>query len=785
MNNERPDDYFNNGVFEIARFGKHNIIKNNMTAEQHKKFVNVLTKKYPQRKKKIDKLVKKIRKHVSKCDPIQLLSFSSDMFLVNNLGITSEIQSSQREIYASRMTEYIQSILVSTQVKPKQRKKDPSRYFFKIKNEIERLYELIETFYHSWAANTENFYPDYSAEERALVIEAQTLYLVRGHRYQVFEIEYFERLLKSHDSIFIETYGISYKEIVDGIRKIQYALSQGKFDAINDIMEIMDNNLKNGYQDIEENKKIRREFIDKFLGTKLRNVIDITDWPVKFVDSLSWSINQCEDFFDTTPFAGWPIIDLPIQKRPFIKIQNDYYCFDYYSFMDNFYRAIQKAIARDVPAYRWSDFQKEASEEMVATVFSQILPGCIVYRDNYYPKNKSLKKLNENDLIISYENIIIIIEVKAGSFVFTAPITDFENHIKSYKNLIEKADHQCKNTYDYITSADNIILYNQDGSIKTQLDMNKVDDIFMISVTMDNINDFAARAEKLNFLDLKCNAISLSIDDLMVYREYFDSPLIFLHFLKQRRQATLERKLSLNDELDHLGMYIEHNMYCLQLKDYPEDAHIIFHGYREALDKYFCGLYHEQNLHEKPSHELPQLFVDFINHLEHSKCEHKVFASNYLLDFSSEAKEQLCQYIAYTLKRQKEIGYMISFSTGGDEFSLKYTAFVEQPSIKSFTEEYKSDYVLSTMLWNDDKERIMLDFTFDSNDNLLGLKAKKFSADSISETECCRLLEQGKQRATLRINTYVKQHGCISEEQNCPCGSGKIYGDCCGIKLKV
>ena len=138
---------------------------------------------------------------------------------------------------------------------------------------------------------------------------------------------------------------------------------------------------------------------------------------------------------------------------------------------------------------------------MVANVFSEMLPDCVVYRDNYYPKNKSLKNLKENDIIISFANVLFIVEVKAGSFVYTPPITDFDNHIVSYKNLIEKADHQCKNTYDYLMANDNAIIYNQDGSIKAQIDMTKVDDVFMFSVTVDNINDFAARAKKLNFLN--------------------------------------------------------------------------------------------------------------------------------------------------------------------------------------------------------------------------------------------------------------------------------------------
>ena len=56
----------------------------------------------------------------------------------------------------------------------------------------------------------------------------------------------------------------------------------------------------------------------------------------------------------------------------------------------------------------------------------------------------------ENDLMVVYYDVIIVVEIKAGSFVWTAPFTDFDNHIRSYKTLIEKADNQCKRTCDYI-----------------------------------------------------------------------------------------------------------------------------------------------------------------------------------------------------------------------------------------------------------------------------------------------------------------------------------------------
>ncbi len=783
MRNE-PDDYFNNGLIEVARFGTQTFMKNNMSASQHENLMKRLRKKYPKIKKNINNLVKSIRKEISKCDPVSLLSFSSDLFLVSNLGVSSEFQLSKDAVFVSRMTEYIQSVFVSTPLNYKQTNRDPSAKFFRIQRDFKKIYTLIHEFYLCWMASADDLYPEYDNDIRRVIFESQALYTVRGHRYQIFEDEYIDRLLKPHNEIFTNLFGVSSEEIVNGFRKLQHALSQGRLTAFNEVKELMDEFFESGDTDIEKFREKHPNageiFVENFLGTKLRDVIDVTGWPEPFVDCLSFKLNESPDFFENNEFAGWPIIDLPIQKRPFININNHYYCFDYYSFVDNFYRVVQKAVSRKEPCYKWADVQKEASENMVADVFAQILPGSVIHRDNYYPKNTSIKNLSENDIIIQYENVLLIVEVKAGSFVFTPPITDFENHIRSYKSLIEKADHQCKNTYDYLMSNRIAKIYNQDGTEKAQIDMSKVNDIYMISVTIDNINDFAAQAEKLNFLQLKCNAISLSVDDLMVYREYFDFPLVFLHFLKQRRQATQEPKLALNDELDHLGLYIKHNMYCLQLSEIPEDAEVRFQGYREELDKYFCKLYHPQLEPLKPQLKNPTLLLQILKYLVEEDIENKVEISDYFLNFATDAKEVLCKQILYTIERQSKTHNMLSFGTAGcDEFSLRYTCFVEQPKVNVLSDLEKRRYVLSTMLWNEEPDRVMIEFSFDKKKQLIGLKYKKYTPSDISSDEVEKLAEEGKVRALMRVKLFLKQNGTIQQDEMCPCGSGRIYGECC------
>jgi hypothetical protein len=131
----KADDYFNNGLFEMARFGKHTIMKNIMMPNQHQQYVNTLKSIYMDLKKEIDDLISVIRAKVTQCNPVQLLSFSADMFLTSLLGVNSEIQVSEEDVWTAHMTEYIQSILVSSSNNFVDNgvESDPSEIFFRYK----------------------------------------------------------------------------------------------------------------------------------------------------------------------------------------------------------------------------------------------------------------------------------------------------------------------------------------------------------------------------------------------------------------------------------------------------------------------------------------------------------------------------------------------------------------------------------------------------------------------------------------------------------------------------
>lgn len=786
MNKIKPDDYYNNGVLEMVRFGEKIIMKNNMSFVQYKQLTAHLKAKYNDLMCEIDEKVALIRYKVVMCDPVQLLSFSSDMGLMTFLNLFSEFNVSSQDIPIVRATEYIQSILVSSlECETLKVDGDNSALFHEILKDIEDLHTLIQHFYICWGSKMEELIPDIDEDMIKYLMEAQTLYLVRGQRYQIFEVEYYQKLLKAHDNIFTELFNLNSSDIVEGIKKLQYSLSQGKADTMNQFHKLFEE-FKNYQGDNEEKFFLEHQFegedyYNKLFGTQLRDVVKITGWPDKFVDELSWELNSVTNFFNQQQFSGWPIIDLPVFKRPFIKIDNIAYCFDYYSFVDNFYRVLQKTVTRLCPSYIWADFQQQASEKMVEDIFKSLLPNCITFLSNYYPLNSSMKQAAENDLIVLYDDTIIIVEVKAGSFVYTPPINDFKAHIKSYKTLIEKADWQCQRTKDYLTKHDNAPLFDANNQLKTNIDMTSISSIYMMSVTVDNINTFAAKAEKMGLLQLKSNAISIAVDDLMVYREYFQSPLMFLHFIQQRSIATQEPKLALNDELDHLGMYIKHNCYAFQANIIPKNAVGNFIGYREKLDDYFCKLYHPQLHTEKPIQNIPDLILRIIHYLESNFIEGRSYIANYFLNFATDAKEEFCAQVQYVLGRQRQIKREVPIHAAGTGDSLRYTCFINQQGIVEPTCLRKREYTLACLLWNTDPERYLIDLYFDSNNTFIKIHFERFTIQDIRTEEFQQIKKLGEEIASKRIYQYQQSHkGKIGRNQLCPCGSGKKYKKCCG-----
>lgn len=730
---------------------------------------------------KINRMITEIRETVAKAEPAQLLMMLADLSLIGISEIEDDALFFHTHEGIDRPTEYVQSIIVS---QPTERtknyvKEDVTQYGFKIIYEVKNLLDLIQDYIFLWASEkTKGSDPGLVS----LLVEAQLSFMVRGDRYQDLQMEYYKPLLAPHNAELQRLYGITSAELLEGLVRLEHALSQGRFDGMNSLMALMDR-----YPSLtdpsllpeHEIDSIRDIFTEAF-SVEHYDVLRITGWPVELVRKMAYAPGEAH-WYDQGEYEYWPVVTLPIHDRPFIELEGHYYCFDYYSLMDNFYRTVQKTILADDHEYevQWNKAQQEASEMLVEDIFTSLLPGCVCYRNNYYGSRKSR---SENDLLIVYSDAVISIEVKAGQFTAAPPLTDFDMHVRQYKTLIEKSGSQSQRMLDYLrTNPRNTPLYDASNNEKVQIDISGATELFALSVTVENINTFAAKADKLVFLNLPDGVISIAIDDLMTYADYFDSPLVFLHYLRQRKLAAHNKKLVLNDELDHLGMYIHFNCYNMETDNIPEDTILFAEGQREDLDRYYSLRRYESFGAEKPRPDMPQIMMDILELLEHDNSPNRVDAAFFLLDMSSEGRDEFASSIEMIQRRQATTHNQASASFSGNGLGVKATLFVSEPTVLNpYSLEKMRKLAASLLLALEEPQHALVTLYCDGQGRLNGYHFERLTPEKYSDEELRILRAEGEAILQSRVDNRIRQDGKIGRNELCPCGSGRKYKRCHG-----
>lgn len=784
MKKVKADDYYNDGVFELARFGNTVVSSNHMTEEQHALWIRKIAESYEPLVEEINDLVARIRELVGQVGPENLLNYLVSMNMFASLNKTSEIDYSADLNCQLRSVEYVQSVLVSSPNIYEDNKevdnKDESIYA-DIMRLSTLLYGKMQYFYMVWAAKAESEHA-VSDDELKYLMLAQPMALVRGNQYQNFRIQVLSALINPHNEEIKEIYGISSKELIDGLKVMEHNLSSGRLDAAKKMRTLMDrlpdffDNLPDDYQ--EE----AHETMMQMIGLDLFDVKKHTKWPDSLIEDLSLEIDSDSSFYDHELYSGWPIWELPVQRRPFIRLSGVNYCFDYYNFFDNFYRALQTAIFSKGTAYveRWKKSQTDASENIVGNIFSELLPGCNVYRSNHY---KIKGGSAENDLIIEYKDVLFVIEVKGASFTYTPAILDLSAHKVSINNLIQKAEKQCIRVKKYIESSPEVMFYKDDALKEYSFSLRKGDysQIYMFAVTVDDINEIAAAIEKIEIADAKEDIISISIDDLWVYKDYFDSPIEFIHFIEQRTMATRASSVYTFDELDHLGLYINHNMYTLQADGIANGMPIHFNGYREDLDRYYADKLLGKKT-EKPRQSIPSYIEQIINKLVIKEgIKNPLQITNFLLDLSSDTKSYFAESISSIALREKELGRMIPAISFGD---ASYSLFVNIPGITVISQDERKDYVEANLIKSGSEACYYIYVSLDDKGRIADVDATLYKTIEIDPERVEKLKAFGDRIVSNRIEMFRIRDNKkkIYPNEPCPCGSGKKYKKCCGRK---
>ena len=489
--------------------------------------------------------------------------------------------------------------------------------------------------------------------------------LIRGHRYQVLEEEFFRYALRPHDDALRSAYGMNSGQVAASIQGIADSMRAGFSNAAEGMMqrfEQVNALVDETGDDLETVMKALAVADDTFMSSTADLMKDMlfggtsnlsrhTEMTQPLLEDLCFLPGENTEFFGEGSFRGTPMRTLPARIKPGVKLGDEYYAPEPQFVRDAAYRAIQRGVCARLP-YRdeWLKRQGAIAEEAFPVIFSKQLTGAVLHSSLYYRDVES-GNWAETDLLIAVEDCLLVVEAKAGTMPMHSPATNFKAHERAIQDLVIKAYRQCQRFIEYLNSAAEVPIYRLADGVYTEIGRLKRADygsILPIGLTIEAFTPFSAAAKELpEVVPILGNFpfVSMSVDDLFVLNRFLPTAGHLLHYLKVRQAVAGIPSAMLFDEVDHLGAYISRNRIDIDIREAMVEAdRMTLDAFCEVVDRYFEGPDWEAK--PVPSQSIPTTLARVLAALDALKPTGWLAMDNALRDLGGDARDRISSLIS-------------------------------------------------------------------------------------------------------------------------------------------
>ena len=485
--------------------------------------------------------------------------------------------------------------------------------------------------------------------------------LIRGHRYQVLEHEFFRFVLAPHQEALKKAYGVDAPFIAEGIQAIANSIRGGYSDAIETMRKRMEQAegenipLDAAIKKIKDNDpdfavEMHGVMHDLFYGG-LCNLSRHTKLPAKVLEDLAYEPGAEKEFFAAGDYCGTPYRTLPARIRPIVKLADGYYATDGQFVRDSAYRAIQRGLIARLPEYRegWNKNQKMLIERAFPAVMSKQLKDAQLFEEVYF-KDTSTGEWVETDLVGLVDDTLFVVEAKAGVMAMHSPATNFDRHIRTIRELVLKAYRQCNRFIEYVASGDQMPIYRlKDGKYEevAKLRLKDFRRILPIGLTVEAFTPFSSMCKQIPEVAPILGAhpfISMSVDDLFVLNRFLASTGELFHYLEVRQAVAGMPQAMMFDEIDHLGAYVVRNRFDQDMTEQLKNADMVaWDSFSDVVDRHFeKGDWETARV---PKQALPEEIVDLLEVLDRARPKGWLAVDAYLRDFEGAARDNLARVL--------------------------------------------------------------------------------------------------------------------------------------------
>lgn len=660
-----PDEVIAHGPLRVERYGRYIRFSNTSTPEQHEAFLENTKEVNKQILVDLERELVVLQGFVRKYDPVELMHRAAYMLMPLFMKYRSEGEFQADESYFLPTVEYLQYLIARTEANA-DGKKPTEAEWEEIWAQALKILHLTQS--HLLARKTLTN-PPTEIDSLRFMLDGRRL-MMRVRRYPLFLADYLRSSLSPYEQQIKEIYGVGVEEIITGLNQIDEYQKTGVLDRYRDVLDTTDaftGKLRaKGYavdpgatpEEIkrtqaafatEEFKAMHAEMQEKLRLTftpAIFEITDLTSLPKPFLSLLS--VKPGESILNTLTGPDHddlsPLSTSVLHYKPFLEVDGKFYTF-YHSGFDDHMADIIEAHLFDKRPTKVPEMAKRRSDRLETDsndLLSSIIKPDFAHQNVYYPNPDDFGNLTELDLLIGVDDILFLVEAKAGGFSAGASRGAPNSMAEAFSDLIIEGQRQSERAERYIKSADEVAFFDETGRREVHwIRHSQYRKIIRIVITREELGWVGARIAILSVLDPNLSNSypwHVSIDDLRIIAELFkDDEIRFIHYLELRLLASAKTTLNQHDEIEHIGLYNELNSYHLAV--HGMDRLTFDTSYMRDIDHYFMGR-SAGDTPPVPTQEMPPKMREFISALRTSHLPHRFEAGSIILSMDAVGRDE-------------------------------------------------------------------------------------------------------------------------------------------------
>ncbi|WP_150107505.1 hypothetical protein [Pedosphaera parvula] len=326
----------------------------------------------------------------------------------------------------------------------------------------------------------------------------------------------------------------------------------------------------------------------------------------------------------------------PIWLRPIIRATPNILFWPILSLFQGFCFLLFEALISQSPALKQKYLKRrgEFLEQYTSQLFQQRFPDAECFKGSKW-ENPDAGEKGENDLLLIFDSIALIVEEKSGAINPIAKRGGLSIK-QEIEQLITEATKQAHAFAALLRDHPRKHAFTTERGAVNKVDASKIKQIFCLTITLERFGPIATQLPGLQAAGLARPNVppvpTVSLADLEIALELFATPYELLHYLTRRAAFELHRQF-IGDELDLLVYYLQTGFAEKSLPD--SKVLLVLSRLRSKLDPFFMGSSDDVQF-ERPKRSLSKWWQQIFEALDRKGVRRRYEIGCVLLDMPDE-----------------------------------------------------------------------------------------------------------------------------------------------------